>query len=146
MLDTGEDVYADMDLDGRHLNILVNSRQGAEDVIARLSAPLHGLVGEPIIEEEEAGGAGTSLDPSELPEETQQALQQYMRDHYLKVLDEPLPMLNNRTPRDAAKSEAGRREVVEWLKLIENGHAANGDVAYDASWLWDELDLRPHRK
>lgn len=148
MLDTGEDVYADIDLNGRDLNVLVNSRARAEDVIVRLAGPLDGLVGEPIIEEEAEVDELLPEAMADLPEEARQGLQDYLRNHYLKVLDEPLPRLGDRTPRDAVKTEAGRREVADWLKLLENHHASGNDtgVSYDPGWLWDELKLRAYRK
>lgn len=75
-------------------------------------------------------------------------LREHLRKHYLKSLDEPVPMPGGKTPRTAIKSEAGRREVADWLKYLENAHGRDGDmgVAYDPSWLWDELDLRAYRK
>jgi hypothetical protein len=49
----------------------------------------------------------------------------------------------------AARSKAGRRKVVEWLKYLENGAArrsqAQGHPAYDFGWMWEALkvtDLR----
>ena len=59
-------------------------------------------------------------------------------------------MLGNKTPRQAAKTPAGRQKVAEWLKYIENQSANQPNPAdlmatYSFEWLWQELgvvDLR----
>src|SRR3546814_1382959 len=42
---------------------------------------------------------------------------------YIKVLDEPVPMLGDKSPRQLVKTKAGRTKVAEWLKILENGAA-----------------------
>ena len=59
-------------------------------------------------------------------------------------------MLGNQTPRQAAKSAAGRQKVAEWLKYLENQSAKQPNSAdpmatYSFEWMWHELgvvDLR----
>lgn len=146
----GASVFADISLEGRTLNVLVNSRTRAEEVVSRLVGPLQGLVGDPVIEEEaaELDDEIAAPEPVESPEDVAAMLQERLRQHYLRTLDEPVPMLGGKTPRAAIKSEAGRRAVADWLKHLENAHERDRDisVAYDPSWLWDELDLRAYRK
>lgn len=66
-------------------------------------------------------------------------------------LDQPIGMLGNKTPRQAAKSAAGRRKVAEWHKYLEN-QAANqldpGDpvVTYSFEWMWEELGVQNLRR
>ncbi len=69
--------------------------------------------------------------------------------HYREILSQPIPMLDGKSPKQAARSKAGRRKVVEWLKYLENGAArrsqAQGHPAYDFGWMWEALkvtDLR----
>lgn len=55
-------------------------------------------------------------------------------------------MLGNRTPRDAARSARGRRDLTVWLKHLENRsrHApAPTDplATYDFTWLWQALGI-----
>ena len=38
---------------------------------------------------------------------------------YRTLLDEPVPMLGNTSPRAAAETKAGRVRVAEWLKYLE---------------------------
>lgn len=72
-------------------------------------------------------------------------VRQFKDAHYRRVLDEPVPMLGDRTPRQCARTKAGRARLVRWLKDLENGelHAAGGtgEAAYDFTWLWEELGV-----
>jgi len=66
--------------------------------------------------------------------------------HYRNMLDQPIPMLGNKSPRTAAKTARGRVKVVDWLKMIENSTAAsagcNNEMAnYSFDWLWAELGV-----
>ena len=65
--------------------------------------------------------------------------------------DQPIPVLGNKSPRAAAKTEKGRAKVVDWLKTLENHTAksagGNGEMAsYSFSWLWRELGLNELRR
>lgn len=65
--------------------------------------------------------------------------------HYRQILDEPIPALGNKTPRQSARNKTGRRKVIEWLKYLENNElrraAEAGQEPYDSSWMWNELKL-----
>ncbi len=66
---------------------------------------------------------------------------------YRSLLDEPVPMLGNRTSRAAARSARGRRDVVVWLKHLENrsSHAldpVDPMATDDFTWLWREIGGR----
>lgn len=72
-----------------------------------------------------------------------------MDAHYRETLDQPVGMLGNKTPRQLAKTPAGRRKVAEWLKHLENSAARHIDptdpmATYSFQWMWSELgeDLR----
>lgn len=73
-----------------------------------------------------------------------------MDRHYMDLLDEPVPMLGNMTPRRAAKSAAGRAKLTAWLKLLENGaarqEAASPMAGCDLSWMWVELGVADLRR
>ena len=60
------------------------------------------------------------------------------------MLDQPAPILGNKSPRAAAKTAKGRAKVTDWLKMLENSAAKftgrNNDMAtYNFAWLWAEL-------
>jgi uncharacterized protein (DUF2384 family) len=65
--------------------------------------------------------------------------------HYRQCLDEPIPALDNKTPRQCVRSKTGRNKVIEWLKQLENNElhraAQAGHEPYDTSWMWDDLQL-----
>ena len=90
-------------------------------------------------------GKSKPLSSGLLPDEERAMLQANMDRYYMNLLDEPVPMLGNLTPRRAAKSAKGREKLVAWLKLLENGAARQGDgismVGCDLSWMWTELGV-----
>jgi hypothetical protein len=88
-------------------------------------------------------------EPDIAPADMARIVQEMMDRQYRQVLDEPVPALENKTPRQMARSKAGQAKVVEWLKYIENmtGKAGNEQMAgYSFLWMWEELGvahLRP---
>ncbi len=66
------------------------------------------------------------------------------------MLSQPVPMLDGKSPRQAARSKAGRHKVAEWLKYLENQTArravGGGMPAYDFGWLWEELKIADLRR
>jgi hypothetical protein len=71
--------------------------------------------------------------------------------HYRDLLDEPIPMLGNVSPRTAAKTSKGRAKVVAWLKTLENHLVRLADrkdsmATYDVTWLWAELGIADLRR
>ncbi len=69
--------------------------------------------------------------------------------HYRRVLDESVPALDDKTPRQCVRSKHGREKVIEWLKLLQNNElrraAGQGQQPYDSRWMWDELKLGQYR-
>jgi hypothetical protein len=93
----------------------------------------------------EGAGSGAGDEEDEIPPEiARQAVHEVLDRHYRQTLDQPVPALDGKTPREAARTPAGRRKVVEWLKLIENrsaSHAGSPLAEYDFRWMWEELGL-----
>jgi hypothetical protein len=84
------------------------------------------------------------FDP-ETREAVSDAVEAHLYEHYEKWLDEPVPLLADRPPREAATSPVLRPRLVDLLKQMEIDYAfalSRGDPAFDPSWIWDELDLR----
>jgi Protein of unknown function (DUF2384) len=79
-------------------------------------------------------------------EEKAHLLNEFKDRHYRSWLDTTIPMLGGKTPRQAAKAEEGREQLVRLLKDLENRelHTARTErvPAYDASWIWRELGLQ----
>ena len=90
-----------------------------------------------------------SMDDGEPPEaapepaeEEQRLLREFKQQHYRKWLDEPIPLLGGKTPRQAARSRAGRKDLDLLLRHIEHGEAAQPEGSrFDVSALRSELGL-----
>ncbi len=104
-----------------------------------------------------AGGRGTYAASNRVrsgandlpPEIAEQAIHSYLDDHYQRALDDPLPILDGKTPRQAVKTKKGRAQVVDWLKLLENTEsrraAGQGHKPYDMAWMWRTLKIEEAR-
>ena len=110
----------------RTLVLSVNSRERAGRGRDLLASRLGGLVGPALIAqqaperalEEQAGQAPD--EPAIPPEEPVQAIHSYLDEHYRRTLDDPLPMLDGKSLRQAAATRKGRGRVIDWLKQLEN--------------------------
>jgi len=85
------------------------------------------------------------------PEEQEAIVHATLDRHYRGLLDEPIPMLGDLSPRAAATTAKGREKVAAWLKMLENYSAKltdrNGPMAtYDVTWLWSELGVSDLRR
>ncbi len=82
---------------------------------------------------------------NELPMEIQQQLYfQFMQNHYEKWFSDRIPVLGNKTPLEAVKTEEGKLKVIELLKLYENGEELNKRESrpyYDLAWVWQRLGI-----
>lgn len=147
----GRTILGSLTLGEDALVLATNSKERAETGSALLATILQGLVGQPLssyqtperfIEEH-----GDELPPgTELPGDVAAAaVHEAIDAHYRQALDQPIPMLDGKTPRQAVKTPAGREQVLYWLKQLENteGHRAaqQGQQPYDTEWIWRELEL-----
>jgi hypothetical protein len=143
------------------LTLATNSMQRAERGQAVLESLLHGLVGpalsklqtpEQLMAENETsqqGDGDRELTDTIDPEIAAEAIHNMLDQHYRQCLDEPIPMLGDKTPRQCARSKKGREQVIEWLKYLENNElrraTGQGQAPYDSSWMWEELKLAKYR-
>ncbi len=102
-----------------------------------------------IIKEYEKEGKTVIVASHILPEIEAMIIQNTMDQHYRQCLDEAIPALDNKTPRQCVRSKKGRDKVIEWLKHLENNElrraASQGQEPYDSRWMWDELKLDKYR-
>ncbi|MDE2183693.1 MAG: hypothetical protein KGJ78_11805 [Alphaproteobacteria bacterium] len=152
-LDDGSTVLGTLELKGRTMTFEANSPERSKRGRALIEPVLAGLVGPATVDSKTvaemmasrpATTAKEVLSPL-APEEERAVLHTFLEQHYRNLLDEPVPMLGNVSPRRAAKTAAGRRKLVDWLKVLENGAAKDVSAGYDLRWMWDELciaDLR----
>lgn len=85
--------------------------------------------------------AGTGLNPNELSD----LMSNYLDQHYRQALDEPIPALDNKTPRQCIRTKNGKIKVIAWLKYLENQEyrraSQSAGTLYDFSWMWNALGL-----
>lgn len=78
------------------------------------------------------------------PEVEAQIVGEFYERHYRDWLDQSVPALGNRTPRQAARLESVRPRLIGLLKEFENQSERmrrEGRPAYDFGWMWQELGL-----
>ena len=82
-------------------------------------------------------------EPDARPEEQRQVVHQVLEKHYRKWLDDPLPTLDDRSPRDAVTDPEQRSEVVKLLLEAEERTRASSwpMCEFDFDFLWHELGL-----
>jgi hypothetical protein len=138
------------------LRLLTNSLELAERGTGTLQELLHNLIGPALslLQTPEQLMAGQPQHSSDRkcestdnidPKIEAEIIHHTLDQHYHRCLDEPIPALDNKTPRQCARSKTGREKVIEWLKLLENNElrraAEAGQEPYDSSWMWKELNL-----
>lgn len=78
------------------------------------------------------------------PALARKAMQAFYEDRYRKFADEPVPMLENATPREASRRKALRPRLIELMKIhiqgIEETNQKQG-TQISLDWLLDELGI-----
>jgi hypothetical protein len=158
VLDDGSLVLGTVELKDRSLILAVNSQSRLDRGRAFLDPALKSLVGEPLIEtqtvEQLMASKSTTKSrsrPADLSFDDERAIvHAALERHYRAMLDEPIPMLGDLTPRKAAMTKNGRDKLVAWLKFIENQsaqHDASNPIAkYDFGWIWEQLGVAELRR
>jgi hypothetical protein len=154
----GATVLGTLELKDRTLTLQVNSEPRAERGRAMLEPLLEGLVSTPLVERRTLDQAVAEYQMRESapissglpPAEERRLIHAQLDRHYRQQLDEPIPMLGDISPRQAAKTVKGRANIASWLKFLENRTAQQdpGDpmADYDLTWLWQELGVADLRK
>jgi hypothetical protein len=118
-------------------------------LITRLQAAFSEVLGKPVVSHQSLKSAFRELGPdkgnSEIildPEILNQVMVPRLDEHYRHTLETSIPMLKDKTPREAVKTKEGRKRVIQWLLFIESNHNQSKTMpAYSFDWLWDELGL-----
>jgi hypothetical protein len=147
-----------IELKGDTLTLQTNSPQRADRARALLDPAIGSLVGDPVVEAVTVEQARASRPAGRKPsrpdgmsaEEERAILNETLDRHYHGLLDQPVPALDDMSPRDAARTEDGREMLVDWLKGLENAnaqHLPDSTIAsYDLSWMWEELGVSDLRR
>ena len=152
-------VLGSLRLGRQRLELEVNSKRRAERGEALLRSALGDLIGPALREQTDLqevlakrdAADGPPAPSSGLPLDQERAIiHQTLERHYRDVLDQPIPMLGDRTPREACRSAKGRQAAAEWLKSHENTMARYPEhspmAGYDLSWVWQELGILALRR
>ena len=156
-LDDNALVFGSVELKDKGLILSVNSQARSERGRALLSEVLDGLLVQPLVEVQTLEQCMATRDPAPPPrlnlsvEERRTIIHDGLDRHYRDLLDQPIPVLGNKSPRAAVKTPKGRAKVVDWLKTLENHTAkfagSNDEMAsYNFNWLWMELGVNELRR
>ena len=157
-MEGGVPVLGNIEMKDGVLVLAVNSAARAARGTELLSEALDSLVRTPLTSIQTVEQLMASRPPgpgprqSDLPPDVEARLVHEMLDRqYRSILDEPVGMLGNKSPRAAARSKAGRYKVAEWLKYLELQSARHPDPAdpmasYDFTWIWRELKVEDLRR
>jgi hypothetical protein len=155
-MEDGTIVRGNIELTEGAVLLSVNSAARAAEGMAMLRGVLAELVRAPLTEiqtiEQARASQPDTLPANEVPPEVATELVHAMLNkQYRALLDEPVPMLGDRSPRQAARTKAGRERLVAWLKFLENRSADQRDptdpmATYDFGWLWRELGIEALRR
>lgn len=155
-LDDGSLVLGTLEIKDDALVLEANSRQRSQQGRALIEPVLGALVGKPVIEirtmaemmEARPADKSEPLSSGLPPDEERAIIRENLERHYAKLLDEQVPMLGNITPRQAAKTAKGRRKLVDWLKVLENGALRDTSPmgGYDLTWMWNALGIAELRR
>ena len=155
-MEDGRTVLGSIEIKARALIVSVNSAARAERAIGMLRAALGELVAAPLtqiqtVEQMMARPRNRPPSTSEVPPEVQTKLIYATLDkQYRALLEQPVPMLGNLTPRAAARTKSGREKLAVWLKHLENRsrqpEATDPMATYDFAWLWRELKVENLRR
>lgn len=152
----GRTILGHLKLGTTTLEVMVNSEVRTTRIRDLLAPALNSLVREPLIERvtiEQAMAqhnlptAATEIGNSESmnPGDIREVVHQLLDRQYRNILGERIPMLGDKTPRQAVRSAKGRLAVANWLKGFEQNSArlpADDPMRdYDFSWMWAELGI-----
>lgn len=149
-LDRGT-ILGTLEARGKALVLEVNSAERAAHGTTMIRKATGALLRPPLtaiqtFEQARAAHRETGSPPREEvpPDIAREVVHAQMDRHYRDSLDQPIPALKGKTPRQSVKTAAGRELVRAWLLLLETGtmRADAGAMAeYDFGWMWDELGL-----
>jgi hypothetical protein len=103
-------------------------------------------------EEEDEEDAGPF--PGPMPDEDESAfrkrIHEYLDDQFRSLLENPVPELGERVPRELAKTVKGRNRLRKWLASVEGRLRSSTDqfgiADYDLKWIWKELGMEAERQ
>ena len=124
---------------------LTRGRAMIEETLGELAAHRADTFQDPeaALRDHRAGAPSAPIAPEVPPEVAAEIIGQYLRAHYTRWMDEPLPALDGKTPRKAARTAAGKRSVAALVDDAERMSLAMPSPAAPGffDWLRRELGL-----
>jgi hypothetical protein len=141
---TGSTILGSLTLEHSRLQAFVMSDERAERLRHLLERIAPGAVRYRLTDIHDVTKASQATSPppksSGIPPEIEaQVLAEFTERYYRAWLDEDIPALGNRTPRNAVKLKTQRAKVAALLREIERHPPHESGV--DIAWLWEELKL-----
>jgi hypothetical protein len=127
-------VLAHVVLEKGRLRLETNSLERADRLRARLEAGCGGRLRHRVREHHDPlsnappGRAPAGRTPP-VPPEALEALREFKVHHYAAWIDAPIPALDGKTPRQAARTKRGRERVDVLLRTMENAEQRTSDGA-----------------
>jgi hypothetical protein len=143
----GDTVVARLFISNGTLRVETNSEQRATVVRRRVEEACGALIRHRSREQKDparlmAEQPRPAAARSERTEEERRVIREFKEQHYWKWLDQPIPILHGKTPRQAARSRAGRAELDLLLRDIEHHEAMLSEgERFDVVTLRKELGL-----
>lgn len=156
-MEDGTPVLGNLELKGRSLTLMVNSAARAARGRELLENALGTMVRSPLttiqtIEQMKEAGKSQATAADDIPLEIATPIVHAMLDkQYREILDQPVGMLGDISPRSAIRTQKGREKVAEWLKYLEFRSASSQNpqdpvATYDFGWMWRELKIENLRR
>jgi hypothetical protein len=157
-LDAPVRVLGTIELRKTKLVAQANSLERAKRLESKLMTLLDSRIGRPIWEAEETPSGKSPKEigrsrkskplpePDISPEEQTEILHTMLTQHYRGWLTSAIPNLGNKTPKELSKTKAGREQLVEALKGIENSvrhleRQAGVTRTLSMDWMWEDLGI-----
>ncbi|MCX2698718.1 hypothetical protein OPR82_18510 [Brucella sp. YY2X] len=158
-LEDGYRILGSIEIKGRFMHLMTNSAERSAVGMGLVKQALGDLVRVPLTEirtvnqvmADKTEDDTTDVEAAMPADIAHEIVHQVLDRKYRETLDQPVPMLGNITPRQAAKTAAGRKKLVEWLKYLENQIAVRHQhtdpmATYSFEWIWRELNILDLRK
>ncbi len=149
---TGTTLLGEFTLKAKTIKLTVNSDGRAQKGKTYLKELLGEVIGEPLIMENNIDkqlekNTSQQVQPNAVDVDDKEIVEMIhatLTEHYQKVLDEKIPLLDNKTPRQCAKDKNMHGKLIQWLKGLElsSNKATPQMQNYDFRWMWEELSLQ----
>jgi len=148
----GTTLLGEFTLTNKNIKLSANSENRAKKGQEYIKKLLKGLIGSPLITEKSMQdlladtkssrkSANTNL--LENSEESKTIISNVLTEHYKKTLDEKIPTLDNKTPRQCAQDKKMKLKLIQWLKGLESSSSNSTQMQdYSFQWMWEELSLK----